>query len=407
MTNNQTPRINYPEFAPFPSDEYSLRIDRIRREMAARDLDAIIVTSKENVVYFTGLQTIGWDSKHRPIVVVIPCDEAVPVAMVLPETLLNVARETSWITELKPWGGWRVKDAAADPIAGAGDVVHELGLGGGRIGFELGYGQRLGMSQADYESLRAQLPGVTVVDGSEALWQVRMVKSPREIEALRKVCDATTKAFEEGFAALYDGMSEREIAGVMFARMAAETSDRPGFVMVRSGPRKYPMMNVLPFDKPMNRGDLIVVDAGAVYRDYWADFMRMACVGEPTAEQRRFFDATLESQQAGVDAVRPGVTGGDIFTACYDVLVKRGLKEHATIERVGHGLGLDVHEPPSLARGSEVVVKPGMVLTVEPVFWDKPDGRIGNFALEDVVVVTEDGCELLSLFPKELHIVSA
>ena len=398
--------MNHPEFAPFPTDEYTGRIDRVRREMAARGLDALIVTSKENVVYFTGLQTIGWDSKHRPIVVVIPCDDDVPVTMVLPETLLNVARETSWITELKPWGGWRVKDAAPDPITGAGEVVRELGLSGRCIGFELGYGQRLGMSQADYESLRDQLFGATLVDGSDALWNVRMIKSAREIDALRKVCDATTKAFEDGFAVLYDGMSEREIAGVMFARMAAETNDRPGFVMVRSGRRKYPMMNVLPFDKPMNRGDLIVVDAGAVYRDYWADFMRMACIGEPTAEQRRFFDATLESQQAGVDAVRPGVTGHEVFQACYDVLVKRGLKEHATIERVGHGLGLDVHEPPSLARGSQIVIQPGMVLTVEPVFWDKPDGHIGNFALEDVVVVTEDGCELLSLFPKQLHIVA-
>ncbi len=405
MTNKQALSVNNPEFAPFPADEYTLRIDRMRREMAARGLETLIVTSKENVVYFTGLQTIGWDSKHRPIVVIIPCDDAIPVAMVLPETLLNVAQETSWITELKPWGGWRVKDAAPDPITGAGDVMRALGLDGGRIGFEFGYGQRLGMSQTDYESLRAQLPNATIVDGSEALWQVRMIKSAREIEALRKVCDATTKAFEDGFAALHDGMSEREIAGVMFSRMAAETCDRPGFVMVRSGPRKYPMMNVLPFDKPMVKGDLIVVDAGAVYRDYWADFMRMACIGEPTAEQRRFFDATLESQQAGVDAVRPGATADDIFSACYEVLVKRGLKEHATIERVGHGLGLDVHEPPSLARGSDVVIEPGMVLTVEPVFWDKPDARIGNFALEDVVVVTEDGYELLSLFPKELHIV--
>lgn len=403
--NNATP-INHPEYAPFPVDEYLDRVNRIRGEMRIRDIDALIVTSKENVVYFTGLQTIGWDSKHRPIVVIIPCDEHQPVVMVLPETLLNVAHETSWVNNLKPWGGWRVKDAAPDPITGAGQIMRELGLADRRIGFELGYGQRLGMSQADYEGLRAQLPAAVIVDGSDALWQVRMIKSPREVDALRKVCDATTKAFEDGFAALHEGMNEREIAGVMFSRMATETNDRPGFVMVRSGPRKYPMMNVLPFDKPMNRGDLIVVDAGAVYRDYWADFMRMACMGEPTAEQRRFFDATLESQQAGVDIVRPGITGHEIFQACYDVLVKRGLKDHATIERVGHGLGLDVHEPPSLARGSEVVVRPGMVLTVEPVFWDKPNGRIGNFALEDVVVVTEDGYELLSLFPKHLHIVS-
>lgn len=395
-----------PEFSPFLVEEYRARLARARTEMESHEIDALLVTSKENVVYFTGLQTIGWDSKHRPIVVLIPRDEALPVLMILPETLLNVAATTSWVTELRPWGGWRVEGAASDPIVAACQAVGELNLIGKRIGFESGYGQRVGMSQNDLEALYDGLDDSLIVDGSDVLWKLRMVKSPGEIEMLRRACAATSKAFEAAFEALHDGMEEREIAGIMFSCMAAETNDRPGFVMVRSGLQKYPMMNVLPFDKPMRRGDLVVVDAGAVYRDYWADFMRMACIGQPTAEQRRFFDATLESQQAGVNCVKPGVTGHEIFQTCYDVLVQRGLKEHATIERVGHGVGLDMHEPPSLARGSDVVIQEGMVLTVEPVFWDKPDAQIGNFAIEDVVVVTEDGCEVLSLFPKDLYIVS-
>ena len=232
-----------------------------------------------------------------------------------------------------------------------------------------------------------------------------MIKSPLEIEALRKACAATTSAFEKGFSALRPGMREKELAGIMFAEMARHTDERPGFMMVRSGPRKYRMANVLAFDKPMRAGELVVVDSGAVYKDYWADFMRMSSIGEPTKEQRRFFDATLESQQAGVDKLAPGVTAHDIFSACNDVLVAHGLADYVTFERLGHGVGLDMHEPPSMARGSELVVRPGMVLTVEPVFWDRPDGKVGNFALEDVVVVTEEGHEVLSLFPKDLHIV--
>jgi Xaa-Pro aminopeptidase len=395
-----------PEFAPFPNEEYAGRVARARAEMTARGIDALLVTSKENVVYFTGLQTIGWVSKHRPIVVLIPCDEDTPVTMILPESLMHVAHMTSWVPELRPWGGWRVQNAPPDPIEGACRAAQELGLAGKRLGFELGYGQRLGMSQSDYDALRRGLGETTIVDGAEVLWQLRMIKSPREIERLRRACEATTKAFEAGFSALYAGMHEREIAGIMFSRMAAETDDRPGFMMVRSGVEKYATMNVLPFEKAMNEGDLVVVDAGAVYRDYWADFMRMASIGEPTAEQRRFFEATLASQQAGVECVRPGATAHEVFQTCYDVLVQRGLKEHATIERVGHGVGLDMHEPPSLARGSDVVIEEGMVLTVEPVFWDKPHARIGNFALEDVVVVTQGGCELLSLFPKDLYVVT-
>ena len=96
----------------------------------------------------------------------------------------------------------------------------------------------------------------------------------------------------------------------------------------------------------------------------------------------------------------------DVFSACYDVLMEHGMKEHVPgLERVGHGLGLDVHEPPSIAKGSDAVIEPGMVLTVEPIYWDRPDHVIGNFAIEDILLVKDDGCEILSAFPKDLYIV--
>ncbi len=396
--------MGHPEYSPFPVSEYEGRIAKARQLMEESGIDALVLTSKENVVYFAGIQTIGWDSKHRPLIVVVPRDPSCPVHMVLAESLYYVARESSWVDELRPWGGW-MEGASEDPIAGAFRVLQDLGLASGTLALELGYGQRMGMSQEDYCKLVEGLPEAKLVDGSELIWELRMIKSPLEIEALRKACAATTSAFEKGFSALRPGMREKELAGIMFAEMARHTDERPGFMMVRSGPRKYRMANVLAFDKPMTPGELVVVDSGAVYKDYWADFMRMSSIGEPTKEQRRFFDATLESQQAGVDKLAPGVTAHDIFSACNDVLVAHGLADYVTFERLGHGVGLDMHEPPSMARGSELVIQPGMVLTVEPVFWDRPDGKVGNFALEDVVVVTEEGHEVLSLFPKDLHIV--
>ncbi len=396
--------MGHPEFSPFPVSEYEARVTKARRLMEESGIDALVLTSKENVVYFAGIQTIGWDSKHRPLIVIVPRDPSSAVHMVLAESLYYVARESSWVDELRPWGGW-MEGASEDPIAGAFRVLQDLGLASGTLGLELGYGQRMGMSQEDYCKLVEGLPEAKLVDGSELIWELRMIKSPLEIEALRKACAATTSAFEKGFSALRPGMREKELAGIMFAEMARHTDERPGFMMVRSGPRKYRMANVLAFDKPMTPGELVVVDSGAVYKDYWADFMRMSSIGEPTKEQRRFFDATLESQQAGVDKLAPGVTAHDIFSACNDVLVAHGLADYVTFERLGHGVGLDMHEPPSMARGSELVIQPGMVLTVEPVFWDRPDGKVGNFALEDVVVVTEQGHEVLSLFPKDLHIV--
>jgi Xaa-Pro aminopeptidase len=178
--------------------------------------------------------------------------------------------------------------------------------------------------------------------------------------------------------------------------------------MIRSGKMKYGMVNVAPFEKPLEKGDLVVVDVGANYNYYWSDFMRMASIGEPSAEQKRFFDAEIASQKAGVAVIKPGIKLHEIFDACYEVLMEHDMKEHVPgLERVGHGLGLDVHEPPSIARGSEVIVQENMVLTVEPIFWDRPDHVIGNFATEDVVLVTKDGHERLSTFPNKLHIIEA
>jgi Xaa-Pro aminopeptidase len=326
--------------------------------------------------------------------------------MTFPALLGMIADATSWIEELRPWGDWDgLVGAPPDAVAAFRSVIQELGLDNGTIGMELGHGMQMLMSNADFNALVSSLPNAKFVDGADLLWELRKIKSPLEIEAMRKVAAATSAAFESGFAAMYEGMTERELAGIMFARMAQETGEKPVFMMVRSGPSKYAMVNVKPFDKTLNRGELVVVDAGARYKTYSSDFMRMASIGEPSSEQRRFFDAELEAQQAGVDMVKPGVTTGEIFDACYNVLVKRGMKEHAKFTGVGHNVGLSFHEPPRISKGGTVVLEPGMIITVEPIWYDRPDHVLGNFALEDMVLVTEDGHEVLSRFPKDLHVV--
>jgi Xaa-Pro dipeptidase len=395
-----------PEYAMFPTEEYQSRVKKARALMEERGIDALLLTAKENVVYFAGIRTIGWNSKHRPMGIVIPRASDQPVLTILPENLYEVSYYSSWIDELRPWGGWRIPDAAPDPLTAFHNACQELGVANGTIGVELGYGQRVAMSQEDYTDLTGRLSTARLVDAGPLLWDLRMIKSPREIEMLRKACDATTKAFERGFSAMRPGMTERELGSIILAELALQTQELPGFVMIRSGEMKYGMVNVEPFEKPMRPGDLVVVDVGANYNYYWSDFMRMASIGPPSAEQRRFFDADLASQKAGVAVIKPGIKLHEIFDACYEVLMEHDMKEHVPgLERVGHGVGMDVHEPPSIAKGSQTVVQKNMVLTVEPIFWDRPDHKIGNFAIEDVVLVTDNGHEILSTFPKELYIV--
>ncbi|MFQ5794667.1 MAG: M24 family metallopeptidase [Candidatus Bipolaricaulia bacterium] len=388
-------------YAEFPETEYRSRFEKAQQVMAERGLDTLLVTGKENVVYFTGLQTIGWMSKHRPLGAILLRDIDTPI-LVIPESLFSVAEATSWIEDVRYWGGTRFPDVPRDPIDAIVAAIVDLSLNRARVGMELGYGQRLAMPQNDYEALKRALPALEIVDGSDALWQLRMVKSPAEVEAIRAACNATSTAFETAFEAIHEGMTERELGRIILQEMS-QTGYPPGFIMVRSGRDKYKMINVPPFDKPLNKGDLVVVDAGATYKDYWADFMRMASIGGPTEEQRRYFEADLAAQQAGVEVIRPGIPGKRIFEAAAATLKDLGMEQQARIERIGHGVGLDVHEPPSLDGKAEFQLEPGMILTVEPIFTD-PEGKIGNFALEDMVLVTEDGYEILSTFPKELWI---
>lgn len=393
-------------YAHFPADEYRQRVSRMQKALDEHGLDAAVVTSKENVIYFSGLRTVSWISKHRLIATVIPRDPSHDVISIVPESLLEVARASSWVEDVRPWGGWREKGAEPDVIAAIARACHECGAGSGRVGIEIGYGHRNNMTQEQLEELRQALPQATIGDAGAAIWDVRLIKSEGEIAAIREACRATDCAFERVLGELRPGVTERELAGIIMSEIVLQTGEPPGFVMIRSGVEKYGMVNVEPFERKLERGDLVVIDIGAQYKSYWSDFMRMACIGEPTAEQRRFFDAELRSQQAGVDALAPGVPLERAFDASYEVLIEAGLGEHVPgMERIGHGLGLDVHEPPSIGRGSTDIAQPGMIVTVEPIFWDRPNHEIGNFALEDDILITNDGVELLSKTPKELHIV--
>jgi Xaa-Pro dipeptidase len=390
-------------YSAFARAEYEARNQRLRDEMGDRDLDAILVTGKENVVYFTGLETVGWDSKHRPLGVIMP--RAGDPVLVIPESLAYVAEATSWVADVRLWGGFKRRGIPTDPVSAIADAIKDLGLGSGRLGLELGYGTRMAMSQADYLQLAGLLDGAQLVDNADAVWALRMIKSQAEIEVMREVCEHTCQAFTVGFEAMRGGMTERELAGIMFAEMAVRTGFRPGFLGIRSGKLKYTMMNVPPFDKRLEPGDLVVVDGGAIVKDYWCDMMRMASIGEPTAEQRRFFDVDLAAQRAGMAAVKPGALVSEPCQAALDVIREEGLGEHVpSLERVGHGLGLEVHEPPSLGLGGSTVIEPGMVLTVEPIFSDLPNFSIGNFAMEQILLVTETGTELLTPFTDELWI---
>ena len=254
------------------------------------------------------------------------------------------------------------------------------------------------------EAVKEQIRPAELVNGTPLIQAVRMVKSPRDVACLRRACEISQAGVRAGWQALRPGMTEKELARVMGSTMYAEGAElgtQPSFLAMFGGPERYMHVNALASDNVLREGDLVMIDGGAVFQGYSTDFIRQACIGQPTAPQRRFFDVCLEANDAAIAAIRPGVEGADVYAAGVEVFEREGLMDYNLLNIVGHGTGMEVHELPWLGEGgvvytSSTVLEPGMVVCIEPVIGGMDDWRTGTFIVEDKVLVTETGSEILT-----------
>lgn len=259
-----------------------------------------------------------------------------------------------------------------------------------RVGFEAEH-----LTVARLEDLRAHWDA-ELVPTRGLVERVRLVKSPGEVQAIRGAQALADRVFAEVRPMIRAGVRELDVALALelgLRRAGAEV----GFdVIVASGPRGA-MPHGVASEKVIEDGDLVTIDFGARLRGYHSDMTRTVAVGTPSEELRRVYNAVLEAEEAAVAAVRPGVTGGDLDALARGILERHGLGE-AFAHSLGHGVGLNIHEGPSLRKGSEDVLEPGVVVTVEPGAYLP---GVGGVRIEDLVLVTETGYEVLSRTPKE------
>jgi Xaa-Pro aminopeptidase len=244
---------------------------------------------------------------------------------------------------------------------------------------------------------------VSLVATEHAVEHGRVIKDEDEIARLRRAAAGLTPVAEAAFGAIRPGVIERSVAGVIEAALRAAGYERPAFdTIVASGPNAA-LPHYRAGERKLIVGDLVVLDFGGVLDGYCSDLTRTVSVGTPSSDARKVHAAVLEAQRAAIEAVRPGVPASAVDAAARQVLDARGLGEafgHGT----GHGLGLDVHEDPRVARATadspSVPLEAGMVLTVEPgaylAGW-------GGVRIEDDVLVTPTGCETLTSVPRDLR----
>lgn len=363
--------------AALPPMDVASRVDRLRPAVAEAGCDALLVTNLTNIRYLTGFTGSA--------------------AMVL-----VTATDAFFVTD------GRYRDRSADEMAAAG-VVADIRIVTGaadeaiaEAALDAGVG-RLGL-EADHVSWSAQqrwadqlLPDGDLVATTGVVEALRLVKDDGEVARIRSACAIADRALAQIRGRLLDGPTEAEFAAELDTAMRSEGAADVSFeTIVASGPNGAKPHHT-PSDRRIAPGDLVVIDFGALVDGYHSDMTRTVAVGDVGDERTRMLDVVLAAQDAGVHAVRAGVEAAEVDRACRSVIEDAGWGE-AFLHSTGHGVGLDIHEEPRVGARSTATLDAGQVVTVEPGVYLT---GLGGVRIEDTVLVTDDGCDRLTLAPKD------
>ena len=356
------------------------RAQRVVEQLAERELDALIVTELVNVRYLTGFTGTNG------------------AAIVGPEqrTFLTDFRYLSQSAEQVP--DWEREIASNDLLAGVARALRTNGDGPPRVGFDDAH---LAV-KAHAHLLELVGEDVELVPAGGLVEELRAIKDAEEVERIRAAAKLADEALREVIERGLVGRTERDVAlDLEFAqrRLGAEDVSFPPIV---AAGEHGALPHARPRDKAIPAGTLVVIDWGCVLDGYASDCTRTFATGELDQRDREIYDLVAHAQEEALAAVRPGPTGRDVDAVARDIINAAGHAEHFG-HGLGHGVGLDVHEDPRLATSSTTTLQPGHVVTVEPGVY--VPSAVG-VRIEDLVVVTEDGHDVLSGYTKELVTVA-
>ncbi|HLJ66588.1 MAG TPA: Xaa-Pro peptidase family protein [Chloroflexota bacterium] len=356
------------------------RIAAVRHLLGEEDVQAIIVAPSSDLRYLTGA---GGHASERPTLLIVPARGE--TMMLVPRLEApRLARDET--IRLLVWS------ETDDPYQVLATSVAFPGDGSVAISDQAWAAVLLGLQRS--------FPTARFVAASPLLRRLRMLKSDDELAALAKAANLADEAFQEVMADRFSGRSERDLASRL-ASMLQERGLEIGWgPSVSSGPNTASPHH-LTGDRVVEEGDAVMLDFGGALDGYQADITRTVHVGPAPADFVRVYEVVRRAQQAGVDAVRPGVAAQDVDSAARSVIEGDGYGEYFT-HRTGHGIGLDTHEEPYIVSGNTLELEPGMTFSVEPGVY--LPGRFG-VRIEDIVAVTDGGVRRLNEAPRELQIV--
>jgi len=384
--------------------EHKRRIESVRRTLVRRKLDALYLTSGVSFFYLTGYSYIATE---RPAALIIPADGKITFMGPLLE-IDHIPQETRLIGNIKTYCDYPGKKHPIDQFA---EFLNDLGLAGKRMGIDNMAGAT-GIWGYEGPPITKRMTGTKFVAARDIVEGMRLVKSEEEIALIRESAKWANLAhsllqeftapglwdFDVSFAASH------EASMVMKKTLGADyLPQRWGRSPASAGFRgQVGEMSAIPHSiatkRPMKEGDVLVTGGGADVGGYSCELERTMILGEPTPKQQKYFEAMVKAQEEAFKAFKPGARCSGVDKAATKAFVKAGfgkLMRHHT----GHGLGLDGHEPPWLDAGSDLVLKPGFVLSCEPGIYEP---GFGGFRHSDTVLITGDGAEVITYYPRDL-----
>ncbi len=371
-----------------PASRDARRLDQLRQAASAAGVDAVVLTPAATMTWLLGHE---FEAHERLFLLIVPTSgAAVAVVPALEEANFRGAAPS--VESLHLW------DDADGPEKAAADAFKCLAKAS-RVAVE-----PLSLRYMEFGHVRRELPKAKIESAESVVAALRLKKSDEEAALMKRASKIAEAALEFTLRDVKPGRKEVEIASKLSSELLRRGGGGISFgPIVLSGP-KSALPHGVPDDREMQEGEFLLIDFGTSFDGYHCDITRTFVVsGSPTDRMREVYEAVLQANIRGVAASRPGVTYDYVHKNCQANLHGPRFKEFMT-HRTGHGLGLEIHEPPSVMAGNDDVVEEGAVFTIEPGLYLNGWGGV---RIEDNIRVTEQGCELLTSSPRELRILGA
>lgn len=352
------------------------KIAQLRQHLLEKSLDAVIIIKPTNCRYLSGFTGEGY------------------LLLTLQKNmLLTDSRYTE--QALKEVTDFEVIQYQLPLTYTLGELISKYQLT--RIGLE-----KETITLSIYEEFCTAIPTIEFVPISNPVDQLRRVKLPQELDSIKKAAEITDKAFLHILDFVQPGMTENEVAFELEFFMKRLGSERNAFELIVASGTRGALPHGLASPKVMKKGEMVTLDLGCVYQGYHSDMTRTIFMGQPDPVQREIYELVLRAQEAVLQEIQPGMSGLQADAIAREIISKAGYGDNFG-HGLGHSVGLEIHEGPRLAPHDASILEPGMVVTVEPGIYLPGWGGV---RIEDLIVITPDGCEIISKSPKQLIVLN-